>query len=66
MGATVIVVCNRCGNLLMASVDQKTRTCSYCGTRVNVQRAKRIAAAENAFKASEILREIKRRKGFKR
>ena len=66
MVATVIIVCSRCGNMLMASVEQKTRTCPYCGTRVNVRRAKRIASAENAFKASEILREIKRRKGFKR
>ena len=66
MGATVIVVCNRCGGLLMAAVNQKTRKCPYCDSRVNVQRAKRVASAENAFKASEMLRAIKRRKGFNR
>lgn len=66
MGVTVIVVCSRCGGLLMAAADQKTRTCPYCGSRVDVHRAKRVASAENAFKASEVLREIKRRKGFNR
>jgi DNA-directed RNA polymerase subunit RPC12/RpoP len=52
--------------LLMAAVDQKARTCPYCGSRVNVQKAQRVASAENAFKASEILRDIKRKKGFNR
>jgi DNA-directed RNA polymerase subunit RPC12/RpoP len=66
MGVTLIVVCSCCGGLLMTAVDQKTRTCPYCGSRVNVQKAQRVASAENAFKASEILREIKRKKGFNR
>jgi DNA-directed RNA polymerase subunit RPC12/RpoP len=66
MGATLIVVCSRCGGLLMAAVDQKTRTCPYCGSRVDVRKAKRIASAENAFAASEMLRELKSRKGFNR
>ncbi len=66
MVVTVIVVCNRCGGLLMAAVDQKTRTCPYCGSRLNLHEAKRVASAENPFKASEVLREIKRRKGFNR
>ncbi|MCW4045665.1 MAG: DUF1922 domain-containing protein [Candidatus Bathyarchaeota archaeon] len=64
MVTTLIIVCRNCGGLLMAATQQKTRTCPYCGSRVNVQTAKRIASAENAFKASEILREIKRKKGF--
>ena len=66
MGVTVIIVCSNCGGLLMAAVDQKSKACPYCGGRVNVQKAIRVASAENAFKASEILREIKRKKGFKR
>jgi DNA-directed RNA polymerase subunit RPC12/RpoP len=66
MGVTLIVVCSRCGGLLMAAADQKTRTCPYCGSRVDVQRAKRAASAENAFEASEILRDLKRKKGFNR
>ena len=66
MGITVIVVCSCCGGLLLAGFDQKTRTCPYCGSRVNVLRANRVALAESTFKASELLREIKRRKGFNR
>jgi DNA-directed RNA polymerase subunit RPC12/RpoP len=66
MGPTLIVVCNRCGGLLMAADDQKTRTCPYCGSRVDVRKAKKVASAKNAFEASEILRDLKSRKGFNR
>jgi DNA-directed RNA polymerase subunit RPC12/RpoP len=66
MGATLIVVCGRCGGLLMAADNQKTRTCPYCGSRVDVRRAKKMASAKNAFEASEILRHLKSKKGFNR
>jgi DNA-directed RNA polymerase subunit RPC12/RpoP len=64
MGQTLIIVCNRCGGLFLAADSQKTRTCPYCGTRVDVKKAKQVASAKNAFEASELLREIKSRKGF--
>jgi DNA-directed RNA polymerase subunit RPC12/RpoP len=63
---TLIIVCNRCGGLFLAAEGQKTKTCSYCGARVDVRRAKKVAAAESAFEASEILRDIKSKKGFSR
>ena len=66
MGPTLIVVCSRCGGLLMATNDQKTRTCPYCGSRVDVRKAKKVASAKNAFEASDILRDLKSRKGFNR
>jgi DNA-directed RNA polymerase subunit RPC12/RpoP len=50
----------------MAAEDQKTRICPYCGSRVDVRRAKKIASAKNAFEASETLRDLKSRKGFNR
>jgi len=50
----------------MAAEDQRTRTCPYCGSRVDVIRAKKIASAKTAFEASEILRDLKSRKGFNR
>jgi DNA-directed RNA polymerase subunit RPC12/RpoP len=65
MGHTLVIVCNRCGNLFLSADGQKTRTCPYCDTRVDVNKAKHVASAKNAFEASEILRNIKRRKGFK-
>ena len=66
MRPTLIVTCNRCGGLFLAADSQKTKTCPYCGTRVDVRRAKKVASAKSAFEASEILRDIKSRKGFSR
>jgi DNA-directed RNA polymerase subunit RPC12/RpoP len=59
MTLTLIVVCAHCGGLLLAKREQKTRTCPYCGARVDVEKAKTVASAENAIKASEILKELK-------
>ena len=66
MGQTLIIVCNRCGGLLLSLGNQKPRTCPYCGKRINVEKAKRVASARNAFEASEILRNMKSNKGFSR
>jgi DNA-directed RNA polymerase subunit RPC12/RpoP len=66
MRPTLIIVCNRCGGLFLAADGQKTKTCPYCGTHVDVRRAKKVAAAKSAFEASEMLRDIKSRKGFSR
>ena len=46
----------------MAAEGQKTRTCPYCGARVQLTKTNVIASAENAFLASEILKEIKSKK----
>jgi DNA-directed RNA polymerase subunit RPC12/RpoP len=66
MRPTLIIVCNRCGGLFLAADGQKTKTCPYCGAHVDVRRAKKVAAAKSAFEASEMLRDIKSRKGFSR
>jgi DNA-directed RNA polymerase subunit RPC12/RpoP len=59
MASTIIVVCGRCGGLLMAKAGQKTRTCPYCGSRVDVDKAKKVASAKSANEASIILRRLK-------
>ena len=64
MGTTLVIECPSCRGLLMAAGDQKTRTCPYCGAKIGVRRANRLAAAEDAFTASDILRELKKKKGF--
>jgi predicted RNA-binding Zn-ribbon protein involved in translation (DUF1610 family) len=64
MGTTLVIECPSCGGLLMAAEAQKTRTCPYCGAKIDLRRANRLAAAEDAFTASNILRELKKRKGF--
>jgi DNA-directed RNA polymerase subunit RPC12/RpoP len=59
MQTTLVVQCSRCGGLFLAKADQKTRTCPYCGYQVLLAKARRIASAENAYAASEILRKLK-------
>jgi uncharacterized CHY-type Zn-finger protein len=59
MAFTIIVVCGRCNGLLMAKAGQKTRTCPYCGSRVEVDKAKKVASAKSANEASMILRRLK-------
>jgi DNA-directed RNA polymerase subunit RPC12/RpoP len=57
--SSLIVVCGKCGRLLLAKAEQKTRTCPYCGFKVLVDKAKKVASAKNAYEASEILRKLK-------
>jgi hypothetical protein len=59
MPQTIIVECNKCTGLLLAGAEQKTRTCPYCGTNINLQKAKHLAKASTATEASEILRKLK-------
>jgi DNA-directed RNA polymerase subunit RPC12/RpoP len=66
MVQTNIIECSRCGGLLLVAEDKKSRTCPYCGTRVDAKRARTLASAEDAFTASEVLRELKKQKGFNR
>ena len=65
MTTTIIIVCGRCGGLLLAKADQKTRTCPYCGSKVDTDRARKVASAENANEASIILRRLKREAAMK-
>jgi len=62
----LVVACGRCGGFLLAGAEQKTRTCPYCGSKVALDRAKRVASAENANEAAIILRRLKRDAALKR
>ncbi len=64
MAITLIIKCPKCANPLLAGKTQKTRTCPYCGVRVKVNFAKKIATADNAFHASEMLKRLKNKEGF--
>ncbi len=66
LGTTLILKCTKCGNLMLAAKEKKTKICTYCGTHVNLMQAQRLAAAPNAFEASEMLRKLKSEKGFNR
>jgi len=59
MGTTLIVKCTQCGGLTLTAKNQKTKICPYCGTQINLMRAQKVAAANTAFEASEMLRKLK-------
>jgi hypothetical protein len=59
MGVTVIIKCTECGGLTLATKGQKTKVCPYCGTTINLMRAPKVAAANSALEASEMLRKLK-------
>jgi DnaJ-class molecular chaperone len=65
MGITNIVKCTKCGSLMLTKKGQKTKTCTNCGTKVNLLYAQKVAAADSSFEASEILKILKNEKGFK-
>jgi len=52
----VIILCYSCGRMLVAKADSKTRLCPYCGARVVLGKAKKLAFASSASEASEKLR----------
>jgi len=59
MALTLVIVCSRCGNLLLAKSEQKTRACPHCGFTIVVEKAKKLASANTANEASLILRKMK-------
>jgi DNA-directed RNA polymerase subunit RPC12/RpoP len=62
----VIIVCSRCGGLLAAKAEQKTRTCPYCGFKIVLYKSKHVAVANDAREASMILKRLKRNAAEKR
>jgi len=66
MASVLVVVCSRCGGFLLAKAEQKTRTCPYCGFKVDLYKAKKVASAQTAQEASAILRKLKGDTALKR
>ncbi|MEM0007129.1 MAG: DUF1922 domain-containing protein [Candidatus Bathyarchaeia archaeon] len=60
----IIVVCE-CGGYLLAKASQKSRTCPHCGSRVLLEKARKVASAEKADEASMILRRLKEKAAAK-
>jgi DNA-directed RNA polymerase subunit RPC12/RpoP len=54
-----ITVCSKCGGLIISKAEQKTKTCPYCGFKIYIYGARKIASAKSAYEASEILRRLK-------
>ena len=66
MASFIIVVCSKCGGLLAAKAEQKTRTCPYCGFKILLEKSKHVAGADDAREASRILKILKRKAAEKR
>ena len=49
---------------MLTAKGQKTKSCPYCGSHVDLLRAQKVASAANAIEASEMLRKLKREQGF--
>jgi DNA-directed RNA polymerase subunit RPC12/RpoP len=60
-----VVKCINCKGLMLSGIEQKTKTCPYCGAKVTLKNAQKIAKADNAIEASEILKQLKAKAGFK-
>jgi DNA-directed RNA polymerase subunit RPC12/RpoP len=56
----LVVACTDCGRLLLAVSDKKTRSCPYCGRRVNLKDARVITRSKNPKEARQVLQETKR------
>ena len=55
----IVVGCSNCRRFLLAASDKKTRTCPYCGRRVNLEDARIVAKSESAEEARRLLQELK-------
>ncbi|RLI28324.1 hypothetical protein DRO50_03240 [Candidatus Bathyarchaeota archaeon] len=60
--AYMVILCYRCGRALIAKAGCKTRLCPYCGARVALEKAKKLASASSADEAAEKLRAFNERK----
>ncbi len=58
----LIVVCGGCGRLLVADAAKKSRLCAYCGFKVLLTNARRVASAETSREASELVQHLKLKK----
>ncbi len=62
MPSYAVIVCGKCGGYSLAKMNQKTRTCPYCGSKITLEKARKVAVAKTAVEASDIIRRIKGKK----
>jgi DNA-directed RNA polymerase subunit RPC12/RpoP len=61
----VVITCYKCGQLLLAKTDQRTRQCPYCEARLILDKTKKVASAKTAQEVSALIRALKRKKNVK-
>jgi len=57
-----VITCYKCGQLLLAKTNQKTRQCPYCAARLILSKTKKVARIKTAQEASDFIRALKRKK----
>jgi len=57
----MVIVCHKCGQLLLAKTSQKTRRCPYCETQLALDKTKKVTHAKTAQEASNLIRALKRK-----
>jgi len=57
----MVIVCHKCGQLLLAKTSQKTRRCPYCEAHLILNKTKKVANAKTAQEASNLIRALKRK-----
>jgi len=55
----MVIVCYRCGQLLLAKTGQKTKRCPYCDARLVLDKTKKVVHVKTAQKASSVIRALK-------
>ncbi|UCE15270.1 MAG: DUF1922 domain-containing protein [Candidatus Bathyarchaeota archaeon] len=58
----MVIVCSKCGQLLLAKNTQKTRRCPHCEARLVLEKVKKVAHAKSASEASSLIRALKRKR----
>ena len=70
----VVIRCPRCGELMLANTDNRTRSCQRCNHRSEIRTLRIIGKAETASEAVILMKTIKEKEaggdsfipGFKR
>ena len=55
----IVVRCPRCGELLLANTDNRTRSCQKCNHRADIHTLKIIGRAKTATEAVILMKTIK-------
>ena len=58
----VIFICYKCGNFLIAKNNQLTKVYPYCGSYLKLNKIKKVTNTRNAHEASQLIRNLKRKK----
>jgi len=55
----VVVRCPRCGELLLAKTDSRTRSCTSCGHRAEIATIRVLGRANTPGEAVELMKQLK-------